>query len=75
MIVLATGELYGGWMTFCPEWLSGNPNLDTDNWMHLWLYLFFFNMLWVVIPAWILWEGYWNVTGVASGEGGAKKRL
>jgi hypothetical protein len=24
-----------GWMTFAPEWLTGNPNLDTSNWMYL----------------------------------------
>jgi EXPERA (EXPanded EBP superfamily) len=35
MIALATGELYGGFMTFAPEWLSGNPNLDGSNWMYL----------------------------------------
>lgn len=34
MVVLATGELYGGFMTFAPEWLSGNPNLDTNNFMY-----------------------------------------
>lgn len=22
-IILCTAELYGGWMTFCPEWLTG----------------------------------------------------
>ncbi|KAF2015400.1 Emopamil-binding protein [Aaosphaeria arxii CBS 175.79] len=58
MIVLATAELYGGWMTFGPEWLTGSPNLDTSNWMYLWLYLAFFNGLWVVFPLWILWEAY-----------------
>ncbi|KAF2736227.1 Emopamil-binding protein [Polyplosphaeria fusca] len=58
MTVLAVGELYGGFMTFAPEWLTGSPNLDTSNWMYLWLYLTFFNMLWVVIPLWILWESY-----------------
>lgn len=35
IIVLATGELYGGFMTFAPEWLTGSPNLDTGNWMYL----------------------------------------
>lgn len=35
MIVLATAEIYGGWMTFAPEWFSGSPNLDTSNWMYL----------------------------------------
>jgi Sec-independent protein secretion pathway component TatC len=58
MIVLATGEIYGGWMTFAPEWLTGSPNLDTSNWMYLWLYLAFFNGLWVVFPLWILYEAY-----------------
>ncbi|OAK97090.1 Emopamil-binding protein [Phaeosphaeriaceae sp. SRC1lsM3a] len=58
MVVLATGEIYGGWMTFAPEWLTGSPNLDTSNWMYLWLYLIFFNGLWVVFPLWILWEAY-----------------
>lgn len=58
MVVLATGEIYGGWMTFAPEWFTGSPNLDTSNWMYLWLYLFFFNGLWVVFPVWILYEAY-----------------
>lgn len=64
MVVLATGELYGGFMTFAPEWLSGNPNLDASNWMYLWLYLVFFNAaLWVAIPVWILWESYGRIVG------------
>ncbi|KAG9609759.1 ebp domain-containing protein, partial [Aureobasidium melanogenum] len=58
MCVLATGELYGGFMTFVPEWLSGSPNLVTSNWMYKWVYLFFFNTLWVWIPLWILYQGY-----------------
>jgi hypothetical protein len=32
------------WMTFCPEWLTGSPNLNTSNALHLWVYL-------VVCPA------------------------
>lgn len=27
------------WMTFCPEWLTGSPNLDTSNALYLWVYL------------------------------------
>ncbi len=53
--ILATGEIYGGFMTFAPEWMSGNTSLSTDNWMHLWLYLVFFNGIWVVMPGWCLW--------------------
>jgi hypothetical protein len=26
-------------MTFCPEWLTGSPNLDTSNPLYLWVYL------------------------------------
>ncbi|KAI6858898.1 ebp domain-containing protein [Hortaea werneckii] len=65
MVILATGELYGGFMTFAPEWLSGNPNLDTDNFMYKYVYLFFFNTLWVWIPAWILWEAHWRISANA----------
>ncbi|KAL9613280.1 MAG: hypothetical protein Q9167_002189 [Letrouitia subvulpina] len=57
-IVLATGELYGGFMTFAPEWLSGSTNLDTSNAMYKWVYLFFFNVLWVWFPLWVLYEAY-----------------
>lgn len=27
------------WMTFCPEWLTGSPSLDTSNALYLWVYL------------------------------------
>ena len=43
-------------MTFAPEWLSGSTHLDTSNFMYLWIYLFFFNTLWVVFPLWVLYE-------------------
>ncbi|RUS15627.1 Emopamil-binding protein [Endogone sp. FLAS-F59071] len=49
-IVLCTAEIYGGWMTFCPEWITGSKYLDTSNPLFLWVYLLFFNGLWVVIP-------------------------
>lgn len=44
-----------GFMTFCPEWLTGNLNLDSSNFMYLWVYLVFFNMLWVFIPAYAIY--------------------
>ncbi|KAL4736951.1 Emopamil-binding protein [Aspergillus similis] len=53
---LATAELYGGFMTFAPEWLTGSTQLDTSNAVYMWFYLFFFNTLWVWIPLWVLWE-------------------
>ena len=62
MIVLATCELYGGWMTFCPEWLTGNINLDGSNFMYMWVYLVFFNMLWVFIPAYAAWYGLCDIS-------------
>ena len=47
-------------MTFAPEWLSGCESLVTSHWMLLWVYLVFFNTLWVWIPIWVLWEAYSN---------------
>ncbi|KAF4628417.1 hypothetical protein G7Y89_g9737 [Cudoniella acicularis] len=58
MTVLATGEIYGGFMTFAPEWLTGNQNLDGSNFMFLWVYLVFFNMLWVFLPLYAMWVSY-----------------
>uniref|UniRef100_A0A8C1V2P1 EBP like n=1 Tax=Cyprinus carpio TaxID=7962 RepID=A0A8C1V2P1_CYPCA len=40
---------YRGWMTFCPDWLTGSPNLNTSNWLYLWVYLVFFNGVWVIV--------------------------
>ncbi|KAL8692193.1 MAG: hypothetical protein Q9218_002724 [Villophora microphyllina] len=77
MTVLATGEIYGGFMTFAPEWMTGSPNLDTSNWMYLWLYLVVFNGLWVLVPGWVLWLAYGEVKNAFRKghrlEGGKKK--
>ncbi|ESP04941.1 hypothetical protein LOTGIDRAFT_211745 [Lottia gigantea] len=61
-VVLCVCELYGGWMTFCPEWLTGSPNLVTDNVLYLWVYLIFFNGIWVVIPLALLCQSYIAMT-------------
>jgi len=58
IVVLSTAELYGGWMTFCPEWLTGSVNLNTSNWLYLWVYLTFMNVIWVVIPLWLMVDSY-----------------
>jgi len=42
-------------MTFCPEWLTGNVNLDTSNFMYQWIYLVFFNMIWVFLPLYAIY--------------------
>jgi len=63
IIVLGTAELYGGWMTFCPEWLTGSPNLDTSNPLFLWVYLFFMNTIWVVMPTLLMIHSYGHVAG------------
>ena len=49
-------------MTFAPEWLSGNTALATEDPVYLWLYLVFFNMLWVFIPFWVLFVAYTEVS-------------
>ncbi|XP_046886905.1 emopamil-binding protein-like isoform X1 [Hypomesus transpacificus] len=57
-ITLCVCELYGGWMTFCPDWLLGSPNLNTGNWLYLWVYLVFFNGVWVVVPGLLLCQSW-----------------
>lgn len=53
-----------GFMTFCPEWLTGNQYLDGSNFMYLWVYLVFFNVLWVFIPAYALYVS-WSAISAA----------
>ena len=50
-----------GFMTFCPEWLTGNPNLDASNFMFKWVYLVFFNMLWVVLPLFAMYVAFVDI--------------
>jgi EXPERA (EXPanded EBP superfamily) len=54
MVMAMTGSadplssFYDSWMTFCPEWLTGSPSLDTSNALFLWVYLvvsFFLSLL------------------------------
>jgi hypothetical protein len=47
-----------GFMTFAPEWLTMNQNLDGSNFMFLWVYLVFFNMLWVFLPLFALYVSF-----------------
>ncbi|XP_061192873.1 emopamil-binding protein-like [Saccostrea echinata] len=61
-IVLSVCELYGGWMTFCPEWLTGSKNLKTDNFLYMWVYLVFFNGIWVIIPILLLCQSWMEMT-------------
>ncbi|KZP33429.1 Emopamil-binding protein [Athelia psychrophila] len=61
IVVLSTAELYGGWMTFCPEWLTGSPNLNTSNPLYFWVYLLFMNVIWVVIPLWLMVDSYGRI--------------
>ncbi|EXJ89161.1 hypothetical protein A1O3_02225 [Capronia epimyces CBS 606.96] len=65
-VMLATGELYGGFMTFAPEWLSGNTALAGEDPVYLWLYLVFFNTLWVFIPFWVLHVAYKEISNTFS---------
>lgn len=62
MTILAVGEIYGGFMTFAPEWLTGSVNLDTSNAMYFWLYLAFFNLLWVAFPLMSIFVFYEDIS-------------
>lgn len=43
-IVICVAELYGGWMTFCPEWIQGSPNLNGSDPV----------LFWVSVTVWVL---------------------
>ncbi|KEF59886.1 uncharacterized protein A1O9_04734 [Exophiala aquamarina CBS 119918] len=73
-VMIATGELYGGFMTFAPEWLSGNPALAGEDPVYLWLYLVFFNMLWVFIPLWVLYAAYTEISAAFTAQGVTSKK-
>ncbi|KAL4936706.1 hypothetical protein BDV06DRAFT_88371 [Aspergillus oleicola] len=80
-VALATAELYGGFMTFAPEWLTASSQLETGNVVYLWFYLVFFNILWVFIPIWVLFEAAREVRrafvlaeGVEGRNGGSKEK-
>lgn len=67
-----------GFMTFAPEWLTGNLNLNGSNFMFLWVYLFFFNLLWVFLPLYALWYSFKDISNafaIRNGVMKAKARL
>ena len=47
-------------MYFGAELWSGSKNL-TDDTFYFWVYLIFFNFLWVIFPLLLLWQS-WNAT-------------
>ncbi|GAA6064001.1 hypothetical protein JCM10212_000155 [Sporobolomyces blumeae] len=61
IIVLSTAEIYGGWMTFVPEWITGSPSLNTSYWLYTYVYLLFFNGLWVAIPVALMVDSYFYI--------------
>ena len=62
VVVLSVAELYGGFMTFAPEWLTGNKYLNGSTFLLMWVYLFFMNMAWVVIPFYLIVDSYGEIT-------------
>ncbi|XP_065253603.1 emopamil-binding protein-like [Emys orbicularis] len=74
-ITLCVCELYGGWMTFCPDWLIGSPNLNTSNWLYLWVYLVFFNGIWVVLPGLLLWQSWLGLKQMHHEKSNTRKKI
>ncbi|XP_060923229.1 emopamil-binding protein-like [Limanda limanda] len=73
-ITLCVCELYGGWMTFCPDWLMGSPHLDTSSWLHLWVYLVFFNGLWVLVPVLLLTQSWFSLRSLHAVDHAHKRK-
>lgn len=68
-ISLSVCELYGGWMTFAPDWLQGSPHLNqASSWLHLWVYLVFFNGIWVLVPALLLVQSWSTLRDLQQGK-------
>ncbi|GAA5935743.1 EXPERA domain-containing protein [Sporobolomyces koalae] len=61
IVVLSTAEIYGGMMTFFPEWITGSPALNASHWLYTYVYLLFFNGLWVVIPLYLMYDSYHHI--------------
>ncbi|GBB85014.1 hypothetical protein RclHR1_01160008 [Rhizophagus clarus] len=61
-MILCTCEIYGCWITFCPEWLTGNKGLDTENLIYFWIYLLFFNGIWVIVPMILMYQSWKVIT-------------
>ncbi|CAG8564183.1 13423_t:CDS:2 [Ambispora gerdemannii] len=59
--LLCTCELYGGYLTWMPEYLTGNKSLATDNPLYLWVYMVLFNGLWVLVPMFLLIQSWFEL--------------
>uniref|UniRef100_A0A8C0NSN5 EBP like n=1 Tax=Canis lupus familiaris TaxID=9615 RepID=A0A8C0NSN5_CANLF len=74
-VTLCVCELYGGWMTFVPDWLVGSPNLNTDDWLYFGVYLVFFNSVWVLIPGLLLCQSWVELKTMHYGRSSSRKKL
>ncbi|CAG8606827.1 5715_t:CDS:2 [Ambispora leptoticha] len=59
--LLCTCELYGGYLTWMPEYLTGNKSLAIDNPLYLWVYMVLFNGLWVLVPTFLLVQSWYEL--------------
>ena len=65
--LLSLAELYGGWMTFAPEWVEGSPNLvSRADPLRFWIHLVFMNGLWLIIPLVLLAESCVHIVRACS---------
>lgn len=63
-LLISVAEIYGGWMTFAPEWFSvpPNPSLNGSTVELFWIFLVFMNGLWVVVPLILCWDSWSKMT-------------
>lgn len=58
-------------MTFGPEIITGSQSLKTDNVLYLYVYLIFYNGIWVVVPGLLLCQSWYDLkAGFAGGQSG-----
>ncbi|KAI9458389.1 Emopamil-binding protein [Lactarius psammicola] len=67
IVVLSAAELYGGWRSFCPDWLAGSTSLITSNPLVFCVYLVFLDAIWIIIPVWLMYDSYNHIAGSMRG--------
>lgn len=53
-------------MTFAPDILVGSPNLETSNFIFLYIYLIFYNGIWVVVPFLLLYQSWFDLKALST---------
>ncbi|KAL1915710.1 uncharacterized protein VTP21DRAFT_6469 [Calcarisporiella thermophila] len=60
-LVVSLGQLYGCVLYFATTLFEGSPHIN-PHWIYTWVYFFFFNILWTIIPSLLIWQSWEYLT-------------